>query len=68
LADITKNQKPVCSQCGSDVLKLIDHRPNYYVGARPSNYENPSNYTVAYQCSCGMAFTDTIKDVPPSSS
>ena len=54
--------KPVCPRCGSDAVSLCGQSIEYGPEERPGQpLAARVRQTLAYQCECGLAFTQTIK-------
>jgi hypothetical protein len=63
-------ESPACPKCGGNGAKLcgqsLEYGPEEWLGQTLKERELQ---TLAYQCDCGMAFTQTIKGgKPPGSS
>jgi len=59
--------KPVCPRCGGDAVSLCGESIEYGPEVRPGQpFAERARQTLAYQCECGLAFTQTITgDDPP---
>jgi hypothetical protein len=54
--------KPVCPRCGGDAVNLCGQSIEY--GPEEHSYQplaERARQTLAYQCQCGLGFTQTIQ-------
>jgi hypothetical protein len=55
------SRQPVCPRCGSSRVKLCGQSVQYGPEERPGQpMEERELHTLAYQCECGVAFTQTV--------
>ena len=59
---------PQCPKCGNARVTLcgqsLEYGPEEWLGQALQDRER---HTLAYQCDCGMAFTQTVKgNIPPA--
>lgn len=56
------SKQTVCPRCGSAKVTLCGESVQYAPEERPNQpLEEREQYTLAYQCECGMGFTKTMR-------
>jgi hypothetical protein len=56
------SEPPKCPRCGSNTASLCGQSVQYGPAATPDQpLQERELHTLAYQCDCGMAFTQTVK-------
>ena len=60
------SEATVCPRCGSARLKLCGQSVEYGPEERPGQpLAERGRQTLAYQCECGLGFTQTVRAEPP---
>jgi hypothetical protein len=51
---------PPCPKCGQSEAAIVSQRPNF-AGTDPYHERGPTGTLLVYKCSCGCAFTHTVR-------